>query len=162
MSQAKVLTEKELKRALAVIATRRHADRDRLALLLTHWAGMRVCEVAALTRDKVIGPSGDISDEWRLSSEQTKGDKGRVVYANAKLKKEIDSYIRAHPAVSPKAPVLISQKGRQDLLVMMALLDQKARRVFRVRKARKAKQVNLRGLGATLLIGRQMSYRLTV
>lgn len=114
MAQAKVLSEKELKRALAVIATRRHADRDRLALLLTHWAGMRVCEVAALTRDKVIGPTGDILDEWRLSSEQTKGDKGRVVYANAKLKREIEAYIKSHPAVSPKAPVLISQKGREQ------------------------------------------------
>ena len=66
MAQAKVLTEKELKRALALIAMRRHADRDRLALLLTHWAGMRVCEVAALTRDKVTGPTGDVLDEWRL------------------------------------------------------------------------------------------------
>ena len=114
MAQAKVLTERELKRVLAVIATRRHATRDRLALLLTHWAGMRVCEVAALTRDKVIGPSGDILDEWRLSSEQTKGDKGRVVYANAKLKREIASYIKNHPSVSSKAPVLISQKGREQ------------------------------------------------
>ena len=39
MAQAKVLSEAELKRALAVVAGRRHADRDRLALLLTHWAG---------------------------------------------------------------------------------------------------------------------------
>ena len=46
MAQAKVLTEQEFKRALAVVAKRRHAERDRLALLLTHWAGMRVCEVA--------------------------------------------------------------------------------------------------------------------
>jgi len=113
MAQAKVLTEKELKRALAVSATRRHADRDRLALLLTHWAGMRVCEVAALTRDRVLGPNGEILDEWRLSSDQTKGDKGRVIYANAKLKRELAAYLTAHPAKSPKAPVLVSQKGRE-------------------------------------------------
>ena len=50
MAQAKVLSEAELKRVLAIVAGRRHADRDRLALLLTHWAGMRVCEVAALRR----------------------------------------------------------------------------------------------------------------
>ena len=49
MAQAKVLSEQEFKRALAVVAKRRHHARDRLALLLTHWAGMRVCEVAALT-----------------------------------------------------------------------------------------------------------------
>jgi len=48
MPQAKVISDQELKRALAIAAGRRHAARDRLALLLTHWAGMRVCEAAAL------------------------------------------------------------------------------------------------------------------
>ena len=48
MAQAKVITEQELKRALGMVMGRKHAARDRLALLLTHWAGMRVCEVAAL------------------------------------------------------------------------------------------------------------------
>ena len=37
MTQAKVLTEQEFKRALAVIAKRRHAERDQLALPITHW-----------------------------------------------------------------------------------------------------------------------------
>ena len=54
MAQAKVLSEQEFKRALAVVAKRRHHARDRLALLLTHWAGMRVCEVAALNRNLCI------------------------------------------------------------------------------------------------------------
>ena len=68
MAQAKILTEAELKRALAVIAQRRHAQRDRLALLLTHWAGMRVCEVAALTLDKVIDSTGTVMDEFNFYS----------------------------------------------------------------------------------------------
>jgi integrase/recombinase XerD len=114
MAQAKVLTERELKRALAVVVARRHADRDRLALLLTHWAGMRVCEVAALTRDKVLGPTGEVLEEWRLSSDQTKGDKGRVVFTNAKLKRELATYLKAHPSKDPKAPVIMSQKGREN------------------------------------------------
>ena len=54
MAQAKVVSEQELKRALGVISGHRHAQRDRMALLLTHWAGMRVCEVAALTRATVL------------------------------------------------------------------------------------------------------------
>jgi integrase/recombinase XerD len=62
MAQAKVITEQELKRALGMVAGRKHAARDRLALLLTHWAGMRVCEVAALTRGTVLGPAGEILD----------------------------------------------------------------------------------------------------
>jgi integrase/recombinase XerD len=62
MAQAKVITEQELKRALGIVAGRKHAARDRLALLLTHWAGMRVCEVATLTRGTVLGPAGEILD----------------------------------------------------------------------------------------------------
>ena len=37
MAQAKVITEQELKRALGIVAGRKHAARDRLTLLLTHW-----------------------------------------------------------------------------------------------------------------------------
>ena len=104
MAQAKVITEQELKRALAIIAGRRHADRDRLALLLSHWAGMRVCEVAALSRDKVLGPTGAVLEEWRLSSEQTKGSQGRVVYANSKLRKQVAKYLKAHPSREKSTP----------------------------------------------------------
>jgi hypothetical protein len=50
MASAKAGAEQALKRALAIQRNRRDGDRDRLALLLTHSAGMRVCVVAALTR----------------------------------------------------------------------------------------------------------------
>jgi integrase/recombinase XerD len=84
-----------------------------MALLLTHWAGMRVCEVAALTRDKVLGPGGEILEEWRLDSDQTKGSQGRVVYANTKLRKELACYLKANPTPTRSDPVLVSQKGRR-------------------------------------------------
>jgi integrase/recombinase XerD len=111
MAQAKVVTEQELKRALAMIGTRRHAARDRLALLLTHWAGMRVCEAAGLTRDKVLGPEGEVLEEWRLDSDQTKGSKGRVVYASTKLRREMAAYLKRHPTNNASDPVLVSQKA---------------------------------------------------
>jgi integrase/recombinase XerD len=111
MAQAKVISEQELKRALGMVTGRKHAARDRLALLLTHLAGMRVCEVAALTRDKILGPTGEILEEWRLDRDQTKGSAGRVVYANSKLRKEVAAYLKANPAPSPVYPVLVSQKG---------------------------------------------------
>ena len=111
MAQAKVITEQELKRALGIVAGRKHAARDKLALLLTHWAGMRVCEVAALTRGTVLGPSGDILEEWRLDRDQTKGSIGRVVYANSKLRREVAAFLKATPAPDRSYPVLVSQKG---------------------------------------------------
>jgi len=113
MAQAKVLTEQEFKRALAVVAKRRHAERDRLALLLTHWAGMRVCEVAALTVDKVIGPSGEVLDEFRLDIAQTKGKHGRTVLVNQRLRREIALYLKSHPHLFSTDPLLLSQKANR-------------------------------------------------
>lgn len=75
---------------------------------------MRVCEVAALTRDKALGASGQLLDEWRLSSDQTKVAIGRVVFVNAKLQRELAIYLKAQPPKDLKAPVLISQKGREQ------------------------------------------------
>ena len=42
MSQAKVLTEKEIKKVVKVIDSKRHATRNRCMFLLTHGSGMRV------------------------------------------------------------------------------------------------------------------------
>ena len=113
MAQAKVLSEQEFKRALAVIAKRRHAERDRLALLLTHWAGMRVCEVAALTLDRVLGPDGTVLDEFRLDTDQTKGSRGRTVLINNRLKREISIFLKSRPACASDAPLLFSQKAKK-------------------------------------------------
>ena len=46
--QAKVLDDKELRRVLDYISTRKHAARNRALLLLSHGAGLRVCELSAL------------------------------------------------------------------------------------------------------------------
>jgi integrase/recombinase XerD len=113
MAQAKVLSEQEFKRALAVVAKRRHHSRDRLALLLTHWAGMRVCEVAALTIDKVIGPAGEVLDEFRLDTDQTKGSWGRVVLVNQRLRREIAAYLKTNPPLLGTDPLLLSQKANR-------------------------------------------------
>ena len=80
MAQARTLKEKELKQLLQFIAFRKHALRNRCMLLITHWAGMRVGEVAALLYSNVLAADGSILAEIRLAADQTKGDKARVVY----------------------------------------------------------------------------------
>lgn len=54
MGKAKTLTAQELRRVQDYIASRAHAARNRAMLLLTHLAGMRVGEVAALTWGDVV------------------------------------------------------------------------------------------------------------
>ncbi len=41
MKQAKVLTEAEMKRLLAVVGNDRHSERNRHAVMLSHLAGLR-------------------------------------------------------------------------------------------------------------------------
>ena len=72
MSQAKTLTPQELRRVLDHIATRPHAARNRAMLLVTHWSGMRVGEVAALRVSDVLDAQGSVRNEIRLDAEQTK------------------------------------------------------------------------------------------
>ena len=56
-------------------------------LLMTHYAGMRVVEVAALRVDDVLDKDGNVRNEIRLDADQTKGSRGRVVVVGDKLRK---------------------------------------------------------------------------
>lgn len=92
--QAKVLTDKELKLLLIYIDTKKHAARDRAIVLMTHWAGMRVKEVAATKIKDVLGNDGEIKQQINLSAEQTKGRYARTVVLSEKLRKEIKQYLQ--------------------------------------------------------------------
>ena len=93
MKQARVLNEKELNLLLLYINTRRHAARDRLMVLMTFFAGMRIKEVVATTLKDVLANDGTIKYEINLSAEQTKGKYGRTVVLPEKLRKEIQHYL---------------------------------------------------------------------
>ena len=60
MKQAKVLSDAEMKRLLAVIASGRHAARNRLAVMLSYLVGLRVGEIAALTVGDVVDAVHDL------------------------------------------------------------------------------------------------------
>ena len=93
MGQAKVLTDRELKKILLYISARSHATRNRCMFLLTHGSGMRVGEVAALRICDVLLKDGNIKDEIRLSAEQTKGDRARTVVLSDRMQSEIRNYL---------------------------------------------------------------------
>jgi integrase/recombinase XerD len=111
MKQAKTLTERELKLVLAHCATRRHAARDRLAVLLGHWAGLRAKEIAALKRHHVLNDDGSIKDSFLLTANETKGRKARRVFLSTKLQKEIGTYIQKTKLREVTPYLLQSQKG---------------------------------------------------
>ena len=93
MKQARTLTDKELKRLLAIIAKRRYAGRDRAMVLLTHLAGMRIGEVAALTVGDVLDRNGDVVPEINLAAHQTKGAHARTVVLSTRIRHELMDYM---------------------------------------------------------------------
>ena len=112
MKQAKVLTEAERKRLLAVIANERHSERNRLAVMLSHLAGLRVGEIAALRISDLVDAEGRVRDQLRLNPSQTKGGVARTVFVNKRLQREIRRYLDSLPALpAPETAVLRSQKG---------------------------------------------------
>ena len=111
MKQARVLTDAEFKRVLAVVAQMKHAGRNRLALMLSHLAGLRVGEIAALKLRDVTDNEGKVREQLRLRAEITKGGHARVVFLNEKLRREIERY-RTECIVgrANDAPLLQTQK----------------------------------------------------
>jgi len=109
MSQAKTLTAAELSRVLDYIATRPHAARNRVMLLLTVWTGMRVGEVAALTISDVRTELGEIKDEIYLAAERVKYRHARTVYINQRMREELAKYVNSKKWICDDQPLFNAQ-----------------------------------------------------
>ncbi len=67
MAQASVLTDTEIRRVFRIIETTRHSGRNRLAFVLSIYAGLRVGEIAALTVRDVVTLEGNARREIKLA-----------------------------------------------------------------------------------------------
>ena len=111
MAQAKTLTQNEIDQVLRYIATKhRYAIRNRALLLTSFYSGMRVGEIASLTISDVQNDDGTIRNEIRLSASQTKGNVGRVVFVNEKLRAELDNYLRNRRIKDKNQPLFYTEK----------------------------------------------------
>jgi integrase/recombinase XerD len=111
MAQAKTLTTDEIERLLTHINTRKYAARNRSMMLLTHWAGLRIGEVACLRWSDVMNLDGTVKDEIRLLPDMTKGRHARTVFINIKLREELQSYAALAKCVDRSYPFFASQKS---------------------------------------------------
>ncbi len=112
MKQAKTLTAQELKRVLAVVAVNRHAQRNRLAVLLSYYAGLRVKEIAALRYSDVFDSDQAVRRIVTLTAEQTKGKQGRIIVINDKLAAALTEYRESANKNCSSLPLIRSQKGK--------------------------------------------------
>lgn len=107
---ADYLSEAELKRVLALVASQRHAARNRMAVMLSFYAGMRVGEIAALTIGDVLDGEGRVRDQIILRAETTKTAEARAVFVNGKLRREFERYQSCYTNGDRGRPFLMTQK----------------------------------------------------
>ena len=110
MAQAATLDAAQLRRVLDYLKTRRHYQRNRAMLLLTHWAMLRVGEVAALRYCDVMDADGRIHSETVLEAAQTKGDKSRRIWFNERMRAELAAYVAAHKPKYKQQPLFYTQR----------------------------------------------------
>ncbi len=111
MAQAKTLTATDIEQLLSHINTRKYAARNRSMMLLTHWAGLRIGEVACLRWCDVTNSDGQVKDEIRLLPDMTKGRHARTVFVSAKLRAELQAYADQVKCVERSYPFFASQKS---------------------------------------------------
>ncbi len=113
MAQAKTLNQSEIDMVLRYISTKqKYSIRNRAMLLTSYWSGMRVGEIAALRICDVRNEDGLIRSEIRLSANQTKGNRGRVVFVNEKLRAELTAYLKHYPVKDNSLPLFYTEKRK--------------------------------------------------
>jgi integrase/recombinase XerD len=111
MAQASVLTDSDIRRVFRIIETTRHAERNRLAFVLSIYAGMRIGEIAALKIGDVATAHGDVRREIKLAASQTKGSKGRTVILSDRVRREIEAHLKNRLCRRDDAPLIASQRN---------------------------------------------------
>jgi integrase len=86
---AKVLREEDLRVALSAAHHRRHPERDTVMVLLSARAGLRACEIAALTWRMVLLPNGRVGEIIELPASAAKMGGGRRVPLRSDLKRAL-------------------------------------------------------------------------
>jgi len=112
MPQAKVLNEKEIRRVLLHVATKKHAARNRAMFTVLNLTGMRVGELAALRLSDVLTSEGEIREEVYLSAQMTKGSRGRTVVLSDKAQEEIKNYLQVRFKLKDLTPVTYTDTSR--------------------------------------------------
>lgn len=112
MGQAKTFTAAELDTVLAFIATRKFALRNRMLILMSFWAGMRVGEIASLCISDVVDARGKVKAEIRLDASQTKGKHARTVFMPNKLRDELQIYVDPRTQLDRSLPLFMTAGGK--------------------------------------------------
>ena len=106
--QAKILSTQHIDDLLFLAATSRHPLRNRLIVLLSIRAGLRAAEIAKLSWDMLLDPSGEIGQSIELQDRIAKKRGGRSIPLHVKLREALTA-IRA--TADGNGSVVQSERG---------------------------------------------------
>lgn len=106
--QAKTLSTDHIDDLLFFAERSRHPLRNRLIVLLSVKAGLRAAEIAKLTWDMVLGPSGEVGGAIELQDRIAKKRGGRSIPLHSDLR---DALIEARALCDGQGPIVRSERG---------------------------------------------------
>ena len=109
--QARTINDVELQKLLQAATNTKHPLRNRTILLLTHLAGMRVGEVAAVKIGDVVQNDKTVLSQINLSADQTKGSLGRTVLLNERMRSVLQAYVSTLKNLHPENPLFPTQRS---------------------------------------------------
>lgn len=110
--KAKVLTESEFKRVIAVQKASKLAKRNIALLYCSFGLGLRAKELSLLKISDIVDAEGKIKEVVNLTSAHTKGSKQRHVYlTNSVVISAIQAYLAERNLNRYDIPLFRSQKG---------------------------------------------------
>jgi integrase/recombinase XerD len=109
--QAKILSSTDVEDLCVFAGCTRNPLRNRVIVLLSAKAGLRAGEIANLTWDMVLGPTGHISGIIELRDHAAKKGSGRVIPIHPELRDALAA-LRNVVAQSKSNRVIRSERGR--------------------------------------------------
>ena len=106
--QAKILSLGDVNDLLVFASCTRHPLRNSLIVLLAAKAGLRAGEIAKLTWDMVLDPTGDIGSVIELRDHAAKNGSGRSIPVHPELRQALAAY---RSLSTGSGPVVRSERG---------------------------------------------------
>jgi integrase len=106
--QAKILSDEQTISLLVFASTTRNPRRNKLILLLSLKAGLRAGEIAKLTWDMVLGPTGEIGQVIELRDCAAKKKSGRLIPIHPSLHAALAAWRKM---TTGHGPIVRSERG---------------------------------------------------
>jgi integrase len=106
--QAKILSDQQTRSLLVFASASRNPRRNKLILLLSLKAGLRAGEIAKLTWDMVVGPTGEIGHVIELRDSAAKKKSGRLIPIHPSLRAALAAWRKV---TTGTGPVIQSERG---------------------------------------------------